>query len=64
MNEHKHTCQDCGGVGGYTDVILDDGTGPWEPCGFCNGTGRMTSRMRGIWLTLKRYEKRGRRYGI
>ncbi len=34
-------CPWCGGGGGFTEVILDDGTGPWEQCGFCNGTGFM-----------------------
>jgi hypothetical protein len=34
-------CPFCDGEGGETDVILDDGTGPWEMCGFCNGTGKL-----------------------
>ena len=28
-------CPDCKGNGGYKDVILDDGSGIWYPCGFC-----------------------------
>lgn len=43
-------CQECGGAGGEVDVILDDGTGPWEPCGYCEGTGRVTRWLRGLWL--------------
>jgi len=41
MTTVKVTCPNCGGLGGYTEVILDDGTGPWEQCGFCEGTGEM-----------------------
>jgi len=47
-------CQECGGGGGHTEPILDDGTGPWEPCGFCEGTGYVTPHMRGWWLRWKR----------
>ena len=28
-------CPDCKGKGGYKDVILDDGSGVWYQCGFC-----------------------------
>uniref|UniRef100_A0A6M3LJ19 Uncharacterized protein n=1 Tax=viral metagenome TaxID=1070528 RepID=A0A6M3LJ19_9ZZZZ len=35
-------CFDCKGMGGYTDIVCDDGTGPFEPCGICNGTGELT----------------------
>jgi hypothetical protein len=34
-------CPVCHGAGGETEVILDDGSGPWEPCAFCNGKGEM-----------------------
>jgi DnaJ-class molecular chaperone len=49
----KLVCQDCGGMGGETDVILDDGTGPWEECGWCEGTGFVTPHRRGQWLRYK-----------
>ena len=29
-------CPCCNGEGGYTDVITDDGQGPYYPCDFCN----------------------------
>ena len=29
-------CPYCKGRGGYTEVILDDGTGPYEPCYACD----------------------------
>ena len=50
-------CQECGGAGGEKDVILEDGTGPWEECGFCEGTGLLTPWLRGLWLRFKREEK-------
>jgi hypothetical protein len=52
------TCQDCGGRGGYKEIILDDSTGPWYDCGWCLGTGLVTPYNRGLWLKYKRKEKR------
>lgn len=54
-------CQECRGAGGETDVILDDGTGPWEECGFCEGTGLVTPHMRGLWLRWRLEQKREKR---
>ena len=51
-------CQDCGGAGGETDVTLDDGTSPWNPCGWCLGVGLVDAWTRGVWLREKRDEKR------
>ena len=34
-------CPDCKGKGGWKEVICDDGTGPWYPCGFCEEKGYM-----------------------
>ena len=48
------TCQDCGGAGGYTEPVLDDGSGPWFDCGWCEGTGLVTPRIRGLWLKSRR----------
>lgn len=59
MKEEKlYTCQDCHGSGGETDVILEDGTGPWEECPFCKGTGKVTGKQRVVWLNMKKTEKR------
>lgn len=53
-------CQECGGAGGYKEAILDDGTGPFFDCGWCNGTGEMTPEDRGKWLQCKKLEKKQR----
>jgi len=37
-------CPSCHGEGGYKDVILDDGSGPVEVCGFCSGTGEVVGK--------------------
>ena len=55
----KLICQECGGSGGETDPILDDGTGPWEECGFCEGTGYVSPHLRGQWLRWKAQAKQG-----
>lgn len=60
VDAHGLVCQDCGGRGGERDVILDDGTGPWESCGWCEGTGRVTRWLRALWLRCKHEEKRKR----
>lgn len=49
----KLGCQDCGGRGGFVDVVCD-GQGPWEPCGFCEGTGLQTPYLRGLYLRWRR----------
>ena len=51
-------CMECRGGGGWTEPVLDDGSGPWEPCGWCEGTGLMTPHGRGAWLNYRRAEKR------
>jgi len=38
-------CPACHGDGGRTEVILDDGTGPWEPCCFCYGKGWLDRKL-------------------
>lgn len=57
VKTHGLICQACGGAGGETDVILDDGTGPWEACGWCEGTGYVTRWIRGDWLRWMAQEK-------
>lgn len=54
----KLTCMECKGAGGWTEPVLDDGTGPHESCGWCEGTGYMTPHARGQWLRFKREAKR------
>ena len=49
-------CQECRGVGGETDPILDDGSGPFYSCGYCEGTGYVDAFRRGQWLAWKRLE--------
>jgi len=50
----KLICQECRGLGGEREVILDDGSGPWIECGWCEGTGYVTPWLRGMWLRMKR----------
>lgn len=55
----KLICQDCGGAGGWVEVVLHEtGQGPWIECGWCEGTGYITPYLRGMWL---RFKKRLRR---
>ena len=36
------------------DVILDDGTGPWWECPWCEGTGYVDAHKRDLWLRVQR----------
>ncbi len=56
--KHKLRCQECGGAGGAIEPVLDFGEGPFEQCGWCEGTGWMTPPGRGLWLGLKREKAR------
>ena len=59
-------CQECGGYGKYVEDYLDTGVGPiprYEQCGWCEGTGLVTPRLRGLWLKYKREMKREKLYG-
>ena len=51
------TCQACGGDGGEVNVILEDGSGPWDECGWCEGTGYVDAWRRGDWLRCRREER-------
>ena len=57
VEAHGLPCQECGGRGGYEEVICE-GRGPWYECGFCLGTGKTTRWLRGAWLRMRRIEKR------
>jgi len=50
-------CQDCGGRGGYTETIDPWIGGPHYDCGWCEGTGRTTKHLRGLWLRWRKQEK-------
>lgn len=50
------TCQACRGAGGRVEPVLDFGQGPWEDCGWCEGTGKVTPWLRGLWLQYRRQE--------
>lgn len=41
-----HRCPECRGRGGWVVAILWDGIGggPFEECGFCNGTGEIKQK--------------------
>ena len=69
ISPFNRTCPACHGYGGKTDVILDDGTGPWEPCGFCDSHGKITNKnlyyqVLGWLSALKRFEKRSLQHAI
>ena len=51
------SCMECRGEGGFREIIDPEIGGPWFDCGWCEGTGYMTPKARGIWLTLKKQEK-------
>ena len=38
------TCRICQGEGGWLDPIMDDGSGPYDECGACNGEGKVGLR--------------------
>lgn len=58
VSAHGLLCQACCGHGGHTEPVLDDGSGPFEPCGWCEGTGLVTRWLRGLWLRSTREERR------
>lgn len=35
-------CPCCKGKGGYTEPILDDGSGPYYPCEFCKDSCKVS----------------------
>lgn len=54
IEKHGLLCQECGGAGGEIEPILDYGQGPFIPCGWCEGTGKVTRWDRGLWLRTRR----------
>jgi len=61
VSAHGLPCQACSGRGGERYVLLDDGAGPWEPCDWCEGTGKVTRWLRGLWLREMQRERAKRR---
>jgi DnaJ-class molecular chaperone len=55
-----YPCQECGGDGRHIEVVLQEtGQGPWEDCGWCNGTGKVDGPTKARWLNYKKnYYKR------
>lgn len=52
-------CMECSGEGGCYDDAYNYGyNGPWSECHWCFGTGYVTRWDRGLWLRLKKEEKR------
>lgn len=47
---HKLICQDCGGAGGYIELVSWELGGPWYDCGWCEGTGYVDNWRRAAWL--------------
>jgi len=37
-------CPICKGQGGWHEAILDDGSGPYDECGYCQGEGLIEIR--------------------
>uniref|UniRef100_A0A6M3LA58 Uncharacterized protein n=1 Tax=viral metagenome TaxID=1070528 RepID=A0A6M3LA58_9ZZZZ len=50
-------CQDCGGRGEHFEDYVA-GHALYSPCGWCEGTGHMLPWQRGLWLRMKKEEKR------
>ena len=57
LSEKLVQCQGCHGSGGEIEVVLEDGSGPFEPCGYCRGTGR-TTRVMNMWIARWRKNPR------
>jgi hypothetical protein len=54
-------CPYCHGEEGWTEPITDDGQGPYEPCGICDGKGTMNILKKLYWVPIcKKWEKEDR----
>ena len=56
-----YQCPQCNGYGGYKDIVCDDGTGPFESCGFCNGTGKCNKHDFYVALSYRGHEGKRRK---
>lgn len=64
VNKHGLICQECGGCGEEIDDSIDFGNDVqpiifhiYQPCGWCEGIGKVTKKVRGLWLRCKKEEK-------
>lgn len=57
VEQNGLVCQECGGAGDY---VADNfgGYSLYEVCGWCEGTGKVTRWMRGLWLRFRKMEAR------
>ena len=39
LKKKYYPCWVCKGQGGWKEPILDDGSGPYDKCGYCEGEG-------------------------
>jgi len=51
-------CPACNGDGGETEVILDDGTGPYYPCEFCKQKGWVGPYKHILWWRWTKDERK------
>ena len=66
VEAHGLMCQECGGSGQVVDDVVDFGDAsvgsiPFEitgECFWCEGTGKITRRTRGLWLRCKQEDAR------
>ena len=60
----QYQCPWCNGYGGEVEPVLDDGTGPWYICGYCDGKGTMSRNKfyiaLGYFSAFKRSLKKGK----
>lgn len=60
----KFPCPFCKGQGGYIDVVLDFGQGPYYECGICKGEGMIVidgpihKELHELKKELEKYDKR------
>ena len=52
VKQFNLVCQECGGMGGYIEPVLDYGEGPFICCSWCEGAGKLDPWRRGLWLRL------------
>ena len=57
VETHGLPCQACGGMGGDYYTAWSE---PPETCSWCEGTGKVTRWLRGVYLRFMRDEKRKR----
>jgi hypothetical protein len=62
LSEPIFECPCCHGKGGETDIITDEGQGPFYPCGLCDGNGKLNIFKKLYFLAvLKKWEREARK---